>query len=63
MEWKLVLVSQKQRDQIGRFIGFEPLFKPSATINLHKSPTFLVMFCEGVKNLNFSSEIIFGQLL
>ena len=35
--------------------------KPLATINLSKSPTFLGNFCNGV--FNFSSEIIFGQLL
>ena len=37
--------------------------KPLATINLPKSPTFLGDFCKGVKIFNFSSEIIFGQLL
>ena len=37
--------------------------KPLATINLPKFPTFLGNFCKGVKILNFSSEIIFGQLL
>ena len=37
--------------------------KPLATINLPKSPTFLGNFCKGVKIYNFSSEIIFGQLL
>ena len=42
---------------LGNFI------KPLATINLPKSPTFLGNFCEGVKNLSFSSEISFGQLL
>ena len=36
--------------------------KPLATINLPKS-TFLGNFCKGVKIFNFSSEIIFGQLL
>ena len=38
-------------------------FKPLETINLPKSLTFLGNFCKGVKILNFSSEIIFGQLL
>ena len=37
--------------------------KPLATINLPKSPTFICIFCKGVKIYNFSSEIIFGQLL
>ena len=33
--------------------------KPLATINLPKSPTFLGIFCKGVKIYHFSSEIIF----
>ena len=37
--------------------------KPLATNNLPKSPTFLGNFCKGVKIFNFSSEIIFRQLL
>ena len=37
--------------------------KPLATINLPKSPTFLCNFYEVVKIFNFSSEIIFGQIL
>ena len=37
--------------------------KHLATINLPKSPTFLGNFCKNVKIFNFSSEIIFGQLL
>ena len=36
---------------------------PLATINLPKYHTFLGNFCKGVKIFNFSSEIIFGQLL
>ena len=36
--------------------------KTLASIILPKSPTFLGYFCKGVKILNFSSEIIFGQL-
>ena len=42
---------------LGKFL------KPFATINLHKSPIFLGNFCKGVKIYNFSSEIIFVQLL
>ena len=38
-------------------------WKHLATINLPKSPTFLSNFCKGVKIFNFSTEIIFGQLL
>ena len=44
-------------------LDFGPLLKPLATINLPKSPTFLVNFCKSVKIYNFLSEIIFGQLL
>ena len=37
--------------------------KPLATIILPKSLTFLGNFCKGVKSYQFSSEIIFWQLL
>ena len=37
--------------------------KPLETIILSKSPIFLGNFCKDVKIFNFSSEIIFGQLL
>ena len=37
--------------------------KHLTTINLPKSPTFLGNFSKGVKIFNFSSQIIFGQLL
>ena len=37
--------------------------KPSAKINLLKSPTFLGKFCKGVKVYQFSIEIMFRQLL
>ena len=37
--------------------------KPWATIILPKYPTFLGNFCKAVKIFNFSSHIIFGQLL
>ena len=37
--------------------------KPLATINLPKFLTFLGNFCKGIKSFNFTSEIIFGQLL
>ena len=36
---------------------------PVATVILPKLPTFLGNFCKGVKIFNFSSEILFGQLL
>ena len=55
---------QHQCDQIGRFIRLWATFQRlCATINLPKSPTFLSNFCNGVKIFNYSSEIIFGQLL
>ena len=34
---------------------------PLATINLPKSPIFLVKFCKGVNIYHFSSKIIFGN--
>ena len=37
--------------------------KHVATISVPKSSTFLGNFCKVVKIFNFSSEIIFGQLL
>ena len=42
---------------LGKFL------KPLATMNLPTSPTFLGIFCKGVKIFIFSSEINFGQLL
>ena len=49
-----------QCDQIGRFIG---LWATLATNYLPKSPSFLGNSCKGVKIYNFSSDIIFGELL
>ena len=37
--------------------------KHLATINLPKYPTFLGIYCKGVKIYHFSCEIIFGQLI
>ena len=37
--------------------------KHLATIDFPKSPTFLGIFCKGVKIYHFSREVIFGQLL
>ena len=52
------------RDQIGRFIGFQATFQSLwQQLIYQKSLTFLGNFCKGVKIFNFSSEIIFGQLL
>ena len=53
-----------QCDQIGQFIVLWATIQSLlATINLPKYPTFLGNFCKGVKIINFSNEIIFGQLL
>ena len=49
--------------RLGDLLDFGQLFKPLATINLPKSPTFLGNFCKDVKMYHFLSEIIFGQLL
>ena len=49
--------------RFGDFVDFGQLLKPLATINWPRSPTFFGKFCKGVKIFNFSSEIIFGQLL
>ena len=52
----------EQCDQIGQFIGLWASFFWQQFI-LPKSPTYLGNFCKGVKIYQFSSEIIFGQLL
>ena len=49
--------------RFGDFWTLGNFLKPLASINLHKSPTFLSKFCKGVKIFHFSSEIILGQLL
>ena len=49
--------------RLGDFCTLVNFSKPLTTIFLPKSPTFLGNFCEGIKIFNFSSEIIFGQLL
>ena len=49
--------------RLGNLLDFGNFWKSLATINLPKSPTFLGNFCKCVKIFNFSSEIIFGQLL
>ena len=49
--------------RLGDLLHFGQPFKPLATVNLPKSPTFLGNFCKGVNIIHFSSEIIFGQLL
>ena len=49
--------------RLGDLLDFGQLLKHLAAIILPKSPTFLGSFCKGVKVFNFSSEIIFGQLL
>ena len=47
----------------GIFCTLGNFFKPLGIINLPKSLTLLGNFRKGVKILNFSCEIIFGQLL
>ena len=49
--------------RLGDLLDFGQLYKPLATINSAKSPTFLSNFCKGVKIYHFSSKIIFWQLL
>ena len=48
---------------MGDFLTLGNFLKPLETKNLPKSPSFLGIFCKGVKMYHFSSEIIFGQLL
>ena len=53
-----------QCDQIGRFIGLWASFWSLwQQLILSISPTFIGNFWKGVKIFNFSTEIIFGQLL
>ena len=49
--------------RFGNFLHFGQLLKLFATMNLPKSPTFLGNFSKGAKIIDFSNEIIFGQLL
>ena len=49
--------------RLGDLLLLGNFLKPLATINLPKLPTFLGNFCTAVKIFNFSSEIIYGQLL
>ena len=49
--------------RLGDLVEFGQLFKTCGTIGLPKSLAFLGNFCKGVKIFNFSSDIIFGQLL
>ena len=53
-----------QCDQIGQFITIWATFQSSwQQLFCHKSPTFLGNFCNGVKIFNFTSKILFWQLL
>ena len=49
--------------RLGDLLDFGQLFKVLGNNEFPKSPTFLGIYCQGVKIYNFSSEIIFGQLL
>ena len=57
--WHTYKVSKHQCEQIGWILG--NFSKPVAKISLPKSPIFLGNFCKGVKIVNFSGEIIFGN--
>ena len=48
--------------RLGDFLTLSNFLRPSATINLPKSSTFLGNICKGVKIIHFSCEIILGQL-
>ena len=57
----LLIIDRRFRDSVTRldlFCALGNFSKPLETINLPKSPTFLVNFCKGVKIIIFSSEII-----
>ena len=61
----LFVLGQKQCDQIGQFLhlgNHSNHSKPVGTIILLKLPTLFGNYCKDVKIINFSSEIIFGQL-
>ena len=49
--------------RFGDLLDFEQLFKACGNNYFAQIPTFLGIFCKGVKIYHFSSEIIFGQLL
>ena len=49
--------------RVGDFLHFGQLLKLFATMNLPKSPTFLGNFSKGAKIIDFSNEIIIGELL
>ena len=59
MFYCVVLVSVTR---LGNFLHFGQPFKAGATIILPKLPAFLGNFCNGVKIIHFSIEIILGNL-
>ena len=75
-KWVMHQANAFRRDPLSSGYGRRPVWpdlaiywtlgnflKPLAIINLPKSPTVLGNFCVGAKIFNFSSEILFGQLL
>ena len=58
LKWSTISVTR-----LAIYLTLGKFLKPLATINLAKSLTFLGNFCKGVKIINFTSEIILGQLL
>ena len=62
--WSFDGVFRWQCDQIGQFIGLWATFQSLWTqLFCPNIPHSQAIFCKGVKISNFSSEIIFGQLL
>ena len=49
--------------RLGNLLDFGQIFQAFGNNHFPKSPTFLGKFCRGAKIFNFSSEIIFGELL
>ena len=56
-------VTTEQCDQIRRLIGLWATFIASGSNYFAQIAYILGNFCKGVKIFDFSSEIIFGQLL
>ena len=60
---RLIKMATDSVTRLGDLLDFVQFFKPLATINLPKSPTFFGNFSKGVKIYKFSGEIVFGQIL
>ena len=59
--FKIELPSSVTR--LGDLLHFGQLFKACGNNYFAQITPFLGNYCKGAKNVNFSSEIIFGQLL